>query len=441
MASTVNGGRASDRLKSWKEIAAFFGSEVRTVQRWEKRGLPIRRVPGGDRPTVYAEVAELKAWLAQGQGRAATEALALPWLRRSGSGIAMLAAAAIVLSVAAGVVLSHRTGASALPAAAAHRPGPRATELYLTGSYNLERRTPDSLVRARSLFEQAIAEDPAYAEAYAGLADCYLLLREFSGMPAPEAYARARAAARSALALDGSLAQGHAALGFVTFFWSKDYPAGLESLRRSIRLDPGSATAYHWYATALAQLGRFDEAERAIAAAASREPGSRSILADKGLILFYSNRADQAEYLLRQVEANDRDFFSAHQYLARIYLSEGRDRDYLSEAAIAARLKQDPDQLAQAEAARRGYGEKGHSGLLRGLLAARLATWNHGRGQANDVAAAYALLGDRRRAIAYLAIAQGAGEITLRAVQSDPQYHRLIGDPSFKRLAASHRIA
>src|ERR1035441_648344 len=137
---------------------------------------------------------------------------------------------------------------------------PEAEDLYLKGRYYWNKRTPDDLNKAVDLFTQAIVHDPGYAKAYAGLADTYNLLREFSSMPSGEAFSRSLAAARRAVELDGGLADAHNSLAFASFYGAWDFAVAEREFERAIELDPHYATAYHWYANALVCLGRVDAA-------------------------------------------------------------------------------------------------------------------------------------------------------------------------------------
>src|ERR1700735_2849150 len=137
-----------------------------------------------------------------------------------------------------------------------HAPDPDAEQLYLKGIYYWQKRTPESLNQAVDYFTQAVVRDPQYAEAYVGLADCYNLLREYTVMPASEAYPRAMAAAKRAIALDDSLSGAHSSLAFVDFYWSWDVAGAQREFQRAIELDENSVLAHHWYATFLLALGR-----------------------------------------------------------------------------------------------------------------------------------------------------------------------------------------
>jgi tetratricopeptide (TPR) repeat protein len=424
-----NGVGRSGRLKSWKEIAAYFGADERTVKRWEaKRGLPVHRLPGGAKSTVYAEPAELDHWL---MGKATPERPP-PNRRRAW----IVAAAALLLALAGGGGLM--LGAlMPEPALAHHQPTQEVADFYFAGRYNFERRTPESLNRAVQLFGEAIRRDPDYAEAHAGLANCHLLLREYAGVPDDVAYRRARAEAAKALALDDGLADAHAALAFVSFFYDRNFASGLAGFRRAIALDPSSAGARHWYATALFHAGLVQPALDQINAAQRIDPQSHAILADKALILFSAGDGVGSITLLRQMEAADPDYLSPHAYLAGIHLARGEYPAYLAEERIAARLTGSGDRLSIVAAAERGYAAGGGTAMFDAMLARQSALYAAGREHAFTLAATYAIAGRREAAMRALAVAVRDRDPYLVGLRIDSRLAGLRGNPEFQRLALS----
>ena len=151
---------------------------------------------------------------------------------------------------------------------------PVAYESYLKGRYFWNKRTADGLKVALAYFNQAIDEDPKYAQAYSGLADTYALLGDwqYAVMTPKEALPKAKAAAIKALELDSALGEAHNSLAFCLDGFDWDFDAAGKEFRRAIELNPGYATAHHWYAWHLALLRRYDEAIVEMRKAA--EPGS-----------------------------------------------------------------------------------------------------------------------------------------------------------------------
>jgi tetratricopeptide (TPR) repeat protein len=316
-------------------------------------------------------------------------------------------------------------------ATAGHRPSAGANELYLTGLYQYEKRTPASLARAVLSFQSAIARDPGFAKAYGGLADCYLLLREYAGMPDRIAYPRAMAAARRALALDARLARAHAALAFATFFWKHDFERGFGGFDRAIALDPVDPTSHHWYATALLTAGEARRALDQIDEAQRLDPQSRSILADKGLILVHAGQAEAGVALLEQIETNEPDFLSPHSYLAAIRFDQGDYAGSLAEARIRARLLHDDARIASLDDAGRALARGGPPALLGTMLAQSRALYARGRASAYALAAAYASSGNRDSAFRYLAEAERRDEPDLAQLRDDHRFAAFHGDRLF----------
>jgi serine/threonine protein kinase/tetratricopeptide (TPR) repeat protein len=135
-----------------------------------------------------------------------------------------------------------------------------AYQLYLKGRYFWNRRTRGALDKAASYFHQAIEKDPEYAFAYVGLADAYLILYIHGHIPVKEAYANAKKAVVRALELDNSLAAAHTSLAEIKKTFEDDPEGAERAFKRAIGLNPGYATAHHWYSILLSVTGRFTEA-------------------------------------------------------------------------------------------------------------------------------------------------------------------------------------
>src|SRR2546425_768509 len=130
---------------------------------------------------------------------------------------------------------------------------------YLKGRYAWNKRTQEDITEAIGYFERAIAEDPDYAPAYAGLSDSYALQLDYRSVPVAEGFARAQEYARKALELDETVAEAHASLGWVLFIYDWDWDGAAREFKRAITLDPRYPTAHQWFAFYLAAMGRLDE--------------------------------------------------------------------------------------------------------------------------------------------------------------------------------------
>ena len=438
-------GARDRRLNGWKEIASFFNKDERTLKRWEiQRGLPVHRVPGKQRGTVYAFASELDLWLKSARpynaepepdvpDHGVPETMEAPPdpTPRPGRRLRLAAVVAGVVGVAALGVLGRDLGFLG-PGHPTHKS--EAVELYLKGSYFWNKRTPADLDRAVDYFNRAIAADPAYAEAHMGLANCYNLLREYTMMPASEAYPKAKAAAERAIALDAGLADAHTALAFVEFYWSRDMPKAEREFRRALELDPSSVRAHHWYGTALLHLGKFDQSLAEINKAQQLDPRSRAILADKGLILYYAGHVQEAIDLLEQLAESEPDYLSPRAYLSAIYFAEKNYESYVSEEILAARLLGDKNRLSVAERAAEALKSSGPGALLAAMLQEQEQLYSTGGQNAYALARTYALLGDQSRALAYLAEANAKRDQGMLGMRIDPALASLRATTDFRRL-------
>ncbi|MGH7605812.1 MAG: tetratricopeptide repeat protein, partial [Gemmatimonadales bacterium] len=181
----------------------------------------------------------------------------------------------------------------------------KAYGLYLKGRYAWNKRTQEGVAEGIRYFEAAIAEDPAYALAYTGLADSYALHVDYRSVPVREGFEHAKAAARRALALDDGLAEAHASLAWSLFIYDWDWAGADREFRRAIELEPRYATAHQWYAFLLAAQERHDDALLEAHTALELDSGSVSIRRGVGWVYHYARRYDQARYhLTRAIEMN-----------------------------------------------------------------------------------------------------------------------------------------
>jgi len=464
----------SQRIASWKEIAAFFGRDERTVKRWEgQRGLPVHRVPGG-RGTVYAFTAELTAWLRSSQQRENQDAaLALdaevspevfprevrdmpqpdplvgwypisdPPKRPVKTWQAWLVLAAGCCVVALLFLVGPGSGRvrafleHVIPAPterAATAPRKEAEDLYMQGRYYWNKRTPEGLTLALDDFTKATKIDPNYALGYAGQADCYNLLREYTSMPPSQAFPLAIAAANKAVELDDRLPEGHRALGFAYFWWNWDIAGGEREFRRAIALDPKDVEAHHWYATALMSVARYPEAVAQIEEARKLDPASSSIAADRAEIFFSAGRQDEAIEILRNLEKSEPSFLSPYVYLRNAYFDRRDYANSFDQAELMAKLTHDSKALAVVQTSRQRLRDGGENGMLQGQLADQIAEFRQGNTKAVDVAETCALLGKNKETMEYLEKAYERHEYELITMGYWKGFDSIRADPEFQDL-------
>ncbi|HEY1708513.1 MAG TPA: hypothetical protein VGG10_09635 [Rhizomicrobium sp.] len=432
----------SRRLETWKEIAAYFGRDERTVKRWEtSRGLPVRRLPGTTGARVYAYEQELANWMhrnAGADGVAEPVAMAEP--------DSVLAPATpppastfqpklVWLGLVGVLAILGTIGFFLRPSAPmAHQPTRAAAALYQAGLYEWQTRTPGGLALAAADFKRAIGRDPHYAQAYAGLADCYNLMREYTTMPPQQAYPLAKDAAEHAVALDPSLGEAHASLAFVDFYWSRDQSHARQEFQKALALQPRNATIHHWYATFLMTVRDFPSALSEIEKAQALDPESTAILADKGLILYTAGRRAEATALLQRLEQAQPNFMSPHVYLASFAFDRGDDKNFLYELATAAAEKHDASASLVASAGAQGLGSAGRSGMLKAMLAVQERLYMQRDVSAYDVARTFAHLGDAEDAIIYLKASLSRHETDNIAIGIDPAFNALRKNADFNAL-------
>lgn len=309
-----------------------------------------------------------------------------------------------------------------------------ARDLYLKGRYYWNKRTPDGLTQAVDYFTQAIVRDPAYTQAYVGLADSYNLLSEFTSMRPGQAFVRASAAARRAVELDDSSAEAHNALAFASFWGLWDTATASREFQRALALNPNYALAHHWYATYLLTLGRIPDSLAEIERAQELNPISASVLADKGLILFYAGRQREAVASLKQLELTDPEFLSSHHYLRDIALSNKDYPTYAAEARQTASLSHDPGALAIADAAQKGLLHGNGRAVLQSILQGEKRLYAQGLIQAYPLAQICALMGQKQAAFEYLQRAFDQRESGILALRIDFLVRSLHGDPRYDEM-------
>jgi len=212
-----------------------------------------------------------------------------------------------------------------------------AYQLYLKGRYYWNKRTDEGLQKGVEYFNQAIEKDPGYALAYVGLADAYSLLGIW-GPPSPaEAFRSAKAAAVKALEIDGTLAEAHTSLAWIS---SNDWEwaSAEREYKRAFELNPNYATAHQWYAHYLMWMGRLDEAVREMKRAQELDPLSLVINTELGLPSYYGRRYDQAIEQYRKAVEMDPNFYRAHWQLGQAYEQKAMFEEAITELRKAVNL-------------------------------------------------------------------------------------------------------
>jgi tetratricopeptide (TPR) repeat protein len=275
---------------------------------------------------------------------------------------------------------------------------PEAYEFYLKGRYYWEKRTGQNLRKAIDQFQQAADKDSDYALAYAGLADCYLLLEDYLGAPASETYPKAKAFAERALQLDNSLAEAHTSLAYAyTNLWQ--WEQAEEEFKRAIKLSPNYPTAHHWYSLLLLDLGRIDEAMAEIKSAHELDPLSLIIGTTLTYAYLAEGDANSSVAQCKRVIDFDPNFSRAHEYLGLAYLKQERHSEAIGELQKAVELSRERRQLRDLGY---GYAISGKRTEALNLLKELEGKYEKHQAIGQDLAAVYAGLGEKDQAFAWL---------------------------------------
>lgn len=304
---------------------------------------------------------------------------------------------------------------------------------YLKGRYYWNKRTEEGFRRAIQSFEEAIAKDPNYALAYAGLADTYALLTRYSYLTAKEGYPKAQAAAEKALGIDDQLAEAHTSLAFTKRYYDWAWSDAEREYQLAIQLNPGYATAHHWYALYLvAATGRFEEAIAEIERAQQLDPLSLIINTNLAWINYFARRYPEAIDQFQKTLDMDRSFGLAHLRLGLAYEQEKMFEEAIKEFQEAVDLSgPNPEYIATLGHAYAVAGRRGEAFKIVDELTKLSEQRNV---QAYDIAVIYSGLGDSEQAFTWLETAYQERSSNLGYLKIDPRLGPLRDDPRFQDL-------
>jgi TolB-like protein/DNA-binding winged helix-turn-helix (wHTH) protein/Tfp pilus assembly protein PilF len=305
-----------------------------------------------------------------------------------------------------------------------------AYDLYLKGRYFWNKRTSEAFEQAVECFNQAIEQDPGYAPAYAGLADTYAVMSEYSIAPPREVIPKARAAALKALDLDEKLAEAHASLALIAQNYDWDWQTADKEFRRAIVLDPNYATGHHWYAEHLALLGRFDEAFPEMQRARQLDPLSLIIQADNAVFLYFSRQYDLAIAEFRAIMEVDPNFPRLH-VIEGAYVQQGRFAEALADIENWRRSDSRTYWTWTMEAYI--HGRAGRPAEARRALQ-HVQSFDPRAIDPFAMVTPYVGLGDKDLAFAWIDKGVASHSPGLTAIKVDPTFDPLRSDPRFKVL-------
>jgi TolB-like protein/Tfp pilus assembly protein PilF/predicted Ser/Thr protein kinase len=300
---------------------------------------------------------------------------------------------------------------------------------YLQGRQELNKFTDQGWKNAARYFQQAVDKDPNYAAAYAGLAEAYVLLGYDVDLPTKEAYEKARAAAERSIALDDTLAEGHAAFG--RYYWATwNFAASEREHRRAIELNPNLAIAHMYFSAFLATVARFAEAEEQARRAQELDPLSPPINTWLGDLSYYEKDFDKAITLFKRALEMDPSHADARLSLSDTYFAKGSCEQAVNEVATYMELTGYPK---IGEHSKQDYAKSGCKGFLLSRIAhesdASILEFYDPSRAAGD----YALLGDKEKAFYWLERCY-TEHVGLGFVKVDPVFDSLHSDPRFADL-------
>jgi TolB-like protein/DNA-binding winged helix-turn-helix (wHTH) protein/Tfp pilus assembly protein PilF len=312
---------------------------------------------------------------------------------------------------------------------------PAVYELYLKGRYHWNKRTAEGFRKGIECFEAAIAGDPYYAPAYVGLADTYNMLGDYDQLPPARAFPKARAAALQALAIDPSSADAHASLAFSAMRYDWDWGEVERESERAIELNPNASNAHHWYALFLAMRGRFDDAKAEMERAHALDPLALIVTTNRAWVHYFAREYNAAIRLCAEALELDSSFASALVKRGWAFEQKEQYNEACADFRRAIRLEGD-DPTLQLFLARtcalKGAREEAIA-LIRRVVEQSQGSYVSGY----HVAAAYAGLGDKTRAMEWLERALGERSGWLAWLKVDPKFDALRNEPGFNSLLDS----
>jgi TolB-like protein/Tfp pilus assembly protein PilF len=309
-----------------------------------------------------------------------------------------------------------------------------AYDLYLKGRFAWNQRTGASLQQAASWFGQAVARDSGFTRAWAGLADSYLLLPAYTGERQEEAWARARDAARRALAADPALADAHTSMAYGTMLYEWDWAGAEASFRRAIAANPNYPTAHHWYGDFLAGRGRLDEALEQMQEARRLDPLSLIVNAELAWVYYLMQRPAQAEGQIRQALQLDPNFSHAWFIQGMILIQQHRPREAVASLEKAVQLGGIANHVSSALGA--AYAAAGDSTAARRTLEDFERRASREYVSSFSIAVIHTALGERRQAIDWLLRGIRTRDNLLTENFFDPLLDPLRSDPRYQEVLA-----
>ena len=397
------------RLRGWKQIADYLGVSPGTAVRWARRpGFPVVRI--GEGGSVYADKQALDRWLAAAAGTSDDASVgsgpdgdgpvldARSWIEIARRAVvdrprAMFGVVAAIALVGAVSFILLQPGAK--PSVPGDTDAGLAAD-YLEARADWAERSPASLARATAKFRLMISQHPDYQPAFTGLADAYILSCEFDNVDREAAFAAARAAVTTALALEPDDADANRVAGFLEYWTHRDLSRARPYFERAVRARPGDYLIHLWYGNALIDGGRVREGSEHLRRAVILAPDSPAVLTDYAIALWQAGDRPAALQRLAAVERRFPTHSAAPGAAALFYLQAGDVNAYLAASRRWASLIRATPQLERLDREQAAYDAGGAPAVLKLMSTAPALETPFWHGGNLPAAIAAARLGDRR---------------------------------------------
>ncbi|MFL6375778.1 MAG: tetratricopeptide repeat protein [Pyrinomonadaceae bacterium] len=309
---------------------------------------------------------------------------------------------------------------------------PEAYQLYLRGRFHVLKVTAAEIQTGISYYQQAIQIDPNFALAYVGIADGYRSLAIGAEMEPGEFMPKAKAAALKAIDIDDGLAEGHAVLGFIIFWYDWDWNAAERQFKRALELDPNSAEAHLAYAHLLSNIGRSDEALAEAKKAIDLDPQNLRTAVLEGQFLMHGGKLDEAIDKLRKVADSDPSYWFPHSFLASAYIEKGMLPEAIAEGRKATQLS--PNQTIGPTFEAFALAKSGDQAEARARLALLIDLSAKRFVPPYHIALVYCGLRQNDDALQWLQRGYEARDPKMVFLKIEPKWAGLRSDPRFQEL-------
>jgi len=306
-----------------------------------------------------------------------------------------------------------------------------AYNLYLQGRHFWNKRGKENLLKSIDYFEKALALDPKYALAYAGLADAYIVLGNNLILSPDESYPKAGEFARKALEMDGRLPEAHSSLATIKWDYDWDSIGSEKDYKKALEINPGDANAHHWYAFLLSSLGRHEEAIHEVKLARDLDPLAPRIRANVGHLLYLARRYDEALAELKKAVEFDPNHSANYEYLGVVYTEIGRYKDAITNFNTQTAVQGVPEPSSSLAIA---YARAGKIEESKKILNELKEVAKKEYVSPTYLAAAYGALGEYDIAFGFFNKAYAERDNRLTYLKVDPVFDPLRSDPRFAVL-------